>query len=256
MSSSSSSDTLQVIGAGWGRTGTMSLKTALEILGYGSCYHMVENINNNDNKFWIRVSDKLEYDFDEVFVRPELGKVYHSSCDYPASTYWKELLTRYPNAKVILTVRDPEKWYKSASETVYRTFPGFPTNSLALRVFLKSPLSKISNEFHMKAGVRDLFHGDMSKENIMKCYREHIERVKRECPPDKLLVYEVSQGWEPLCKFLGKPIPDVPFPRLNETAEINKLLNMFEMLGWAMIATMVALPVGVAWLAMKYKFFR
>jgi hypothetical protein len=103
---------VEVIGAGWGRTGTLTLMTALEILGYNPCYHMVKVIDYQHAPFWTRAYNKQKYDFDEVFLSNKV----RATCDFPSCYFWKEQMTKYPNAKVILTVRNPEKWYQSCME--------------------------------------------------------------------------------------------------------------------------------------------
>ncbi len=123
---------IEVIGAGCGRTGTTSLKLALEILGYNPCYSMYEVIRDNHANFWLRIANNKPFSFEEIFNNGTL--VYKASVDVPASMYWKEQLAKYPDAKVILTRRDPEKWYKSMSDTVFRMMPSGPYSSLGVRV--------------------------------------------------------------------------------------------------------------------------
>jgi hypothetical protein len=127
--------TVEVIGAGWGRTGTSSLKKALEILGYDPTYHMVEVHKNKDCDFWINAYEKKgPLDFEKVFNRP--GKKYRANCDVPSATFWEEQLKQYPDAKVILTKRDAEKWYKSCSETILCMTPNYPGCSIGTKVML------------------------------------------------------------------------------------------------------------------------
>ncbi len=236
---------MEVIGAGNGRTGTKTLKTALEILGYDPCYHMVEVMQNNHAKFWIKVADGEEYSFEEVFG----PKKYKASCDFPSAIYWREQLERYPNAKVILTARDPESWYKSCSDTIFRVMPNGPHSSFGVRMAMW--VMGAHHEMLSKVIVRDYFHNDMSKENVLKCYNDHNAKVIAECPKDKLLVFEVAQGWEPLCKFLDKPIPSVPFPRVNDTAEFQRIVFMLEAVGYAITVALFLPLVGLVWFATK-----
>lgn len=221
-----------MIGAGYGRTGTSSLKAALEILGYQDTYHMTEVFKHDDQRFWSRVSDKKKYDFNEVFKHN--GYNYTASCDFPSAVYWREQLAQYPDAKVILSVRDPEKWYQSCCDTIFRVMPGYPQRLMGF-AFRRMFNTLGTNEMMAKVIVRDSFHNDWSKENVIKCFKEHNAAVIAECPKDKLLVYEVSQGWEPLCKFLNKPIPDVPFPNVNDTAHFQKMINAINEQGFAII---------------------
>ncbi len=218
------------------------MKKALEILGYDPCYHMNEVVRNGHVNFWLKVANKQPYDFDEAFASN--GKVFTAGVDVPSSLYWKEQLARYPNAKVLLTIRDPEKWYKSCYDTVFQTIPGnarcnWP-KQLACWVI---GFGRMNYELF----TRDFFHFDYSKENCIKCYNEHNAKVIRECPKEKLLVYEVGEGWEPLCTFLNKPIPSVPFPHVNDTKEMQEKINGINVIGCVLMGV-IALPfIGLAW---------
>lgn len=150
----------------------------------------------------------------------KLFEGYQATVDWPGCTFYKELTQHYPDAKVLLNVRDPEAWYKSTTDTIYRMNKmGFPM-SLAplfvprLRRFIRMVRTLIwqntfNNRFEDKAYALSVFN-------------DHIEAVKETVPAEKLLVYEVKEGWEPLCAFLGVPIPDKPFPRLNDSAAFNQ----------------------------------
>ena len=245
--------TVQVIGAGWGRTGTLSLKKALEILGYNPTYHMMEVIDQKHCPFWIRVADKQPYDFDEVFLGDGKGKpTYNATCDMPSAQFWKEQTERYPDAKVILTVRNPEKWYKSATDTIFRGISGSPHCLFGLHILNSLGLSVLSMEFQKKVIFREALRSDWSKDAVIETFIQHNQRVLSECPKDKLLVFEVSQGWEPLCKFLNKPIPDVPFPHVNDTASMQRFFNQLNIFGYAVFIGLLALPVGIAWGVQRY----
>lgn len=241
------SDTVEIIGAGWGRTGTASLKKALEILGHNPTYHMFEIMQRPEHAdFWIRVADGQPYDFDEVFVC-DGGKVkYTATVDFPSAKYWKEQLDRYPNAKVILTSRDPEKWYKSAMETIFSTMNGCPTQPFGFKVLNFFQLGPVKGEFITKVIARDTLAHDWSKDGLIRRYKAAVDRVMKECPKEKLLVFDVAEGWEPLCKFLGKPIPKEPFPHVNDAAEMKVRLARFNMLGWGIFITLLSLPVVAA----------
>ncbi|RYG62649.1 sulfotransferase family protein, partial [archaeon] len=173
---------LKVIGAGWGRTGTMSLKRALEILGY-PCYHMIENMKHNHNDFWIRVADGKEYHFNEVFDLPDVQ--FTATVDYPGAGYWRELLETYPNAKIILTKREPEKWYESCMATIFRVVGGSPHNTMfGLKVCRWLGILP-SGEMTQKVISRDAFHDDWGKESILDSYNKHNAAIVAECPADK-----------------------------------------------------------------------
>lgn len=214
---------LQIIGAGFGRTGTLSLKMALEELGFGPCYHMFELLQNPAQvRVWEDALQGGLPDWEELFLH------YPSTVDFPACLYYKELLARYPEAKVILTVRDPERWYASARNTIFR--------GMSFRKALKTTLS-IPFSAHIRALFRIALHnarllnrrtfgGKMrNKEHTIGVYQRHIEEVKRFVPASQLLVYEVAEGWVPLCRFLGVDIPATPFPKANEGNDFRTLIE-------------------------------
>jgi hypothetical protein len=245
------STTVEVIGAGYSRTGTNTLKKALVILGYGSTYHMFELLCNGSSHsdFWVRVSEKQQdFDFDEIFCVNGKPK-YRSTCDLPSALYWKEQLKQYPDAKVILTLRDPEKWYESCMNTIFYTTYGSPYQYFGLYLVDTLRLSWVTNEFWLKPICRDGFHNKWSKEHLIACYNAHNEKVQRECPPEKLLVFQVEEGWEPLCKFLKKPVPSEPFPRVNDTVQFQRFFFAVSLLGYVAATGLVLLPVaaGYAW---------
>lgn len=200
---------LAVIGAGFGRTGTMSLKLALEQLGLGPCYHMVEvRKNPGAAALWEAAADREPVDWELLF------KGYGSTVDWPSATFYRELAEAYPKAKVILTVRDPESWFASTQETIFG--PLIPKDET-------NPHSRMV----MKV-VDDLFGRDMqNKERLISVYEAHNARVQEVIPPERLLVYEVAQGWGPLCAFLGLPEPAGPMPRVNSTEEFKEMIAGF-----------------------------
>lgn len=194
---------LDVIGAGFGRTGTLSLKTALEMLGFAPCHHMLSVRENREEQtdLWSRISDGETVSWDEVF------KGFRAMVDWPGCHYYAELADYYPDAKVILSLRDPESWYNSMTETL---FPSMLNMREAGGMAPDSPL-----RFADQIIGNGTFGRDFSKENAIAVFERHNAEVQRRIPSDRLLVYRVSEGWEPLCTFLGVPVPDVPFPRVN-----------------------------------------
>ncbi len=233
---------LEVIGAGYGRTGTVSLQKAFEILGYGPCYHMIDIYTNGHKEFWMKVFEGEKMNYKEIYD----NKQYKSCCDNPMSSFWKEQAEQYPDAKVILTVRDPEKWYKSWNDTINTITSGSPHSSFLLNV-VEYVLG--IRTFHMALKLA-MFGESWAKDHFIACYRAHNDRVIAECPKDRLLVYEVSQGWDPLCKFLNKPIPNVPFPHLNDTKELQRSRLIIEIVGGVIVAVAIAVPVlGAVYLA-------
>jgi Sulfotransferase domain len=222
---------VEVIGAGYGRTGTTSFRQAMEILGFGKCYHMKDVIENSHSDKWIQMSDSK----DPKVLRDIMdNRGYRSTCDQPACTYWKEQLQIYPNAKVVVTVRDPEKWYKSWMDTVALMQPDCESCPFGVRVFMGLGLFNFRNfaRMYSKVITGDTFNGDLSKRNMIKSYQDHSENIKLQCPPEKVLFFNSSDGWEPLCKFLNVPIPNKPYPYLNESKETSDRVFVVNCIGW------------------------
>jgi hypothetical protein len=200
---------LKIVGAGFGRTGTVSLKDALEKRGFGPCYHMLEVLERPDHiEMWHRLAYGGSIDWDLLF------KDFHSAVDWPAARYWRELAGHYPDAKVLLSLRDPESWYKSMNDTIFQ--------GLKTRTPDNVPQPRgHQSEMARKIIVEDTFGGSLDKAHAIEVYNRHNEQVRRTIQPDRLLVFEVRQGWEPLCRFLGVAVPDEPFPHLNDTASMQ-----------------------------------
>lgn len=242
---SSSNHQVEVIGAGWSRTGTSSLKAPLEILGYPT-YHMIENVQRNHTVFWIRVAMGEKVDFNECFDLPD--KKYTATCDFPAAQYWQEQLARYPQAKVILTVRDPESWFKSISNTILPLMPAYPSCHWAVRLGLWFGLpTRRFAEMNHRVVVEQAFGGDLSKGHLIEAFEAHTKEVQRTCPAGRLLTFDVAQGWEPLCAFLGKPVPSVPFPNVNNTSDFQMVTLFLKAAGYAGVLLPMAAAVAVAY---------
>ncbi|MCO5973377.1 sulfotransferase family protein [Actinoallomurus soli] len=196
---------LDVIGAGFGRTGTLSLKLALERLGFGPCHHMIEIIDDPEQiDRWARVIENGDRNWDEVY------RGYRATVDWPGVAFWRELVEHYPEAKVILTVRDPKSWYESARESIYRAGSIHTDDPVGVR--------------RRRLVRRLVWEGDFGgrfedAEHAMAVFTEHNDAVRREVPAGRLLEFRVSQGWKPLCRFLGVPVPGEPFPRTNDRRE-------------------------------------
>lgn len=201
---------MDVIGAGFGRTGTLSLKAALERLGFGPCMHMLPVLADPDRA---RLFHKAA-DGDRVSLDAALAG-FRSTVDWPGAYFWRDLVARHPAAKVVLTVRDPQQWYDSADRTIYRaaTGPRPPDDDLAAAVDMTH------------AVVWDgTFGGRFAdRDHAVRVFTEHNAAVRRAVPAGRLLEYEVAQGWGPLCAFLGVPAPDEPFPRLNDRATFEAM---------------------------------
>lgn len=195
---------LQLIGAGFGRTGTVTLKAALEMLGLGPCHHMLEVMDNAETQlpFWNRVAeDSAGADWDEVYGG------YKATVDWPGCHFYRELTAFYPDAKVILSLRDAGEWYDSMAQTILAGMA---------QMDLDRPVPK-DNPMYFGAviiGQKDL-GGDLTRENVIAAFERHNDEVRRAIPASRLLEYRVTEGWEPLCRFLDLPIPPAPFPRTN-----------------------------------------
>lgn len=200
---------LTVVGAGFGRTGTNSLKLALERLGFGPCHHMFEVRNNlSQLPYWEAAVSGETIDWDEVFVD------YHASVDWPSAAFWRELASHFSDAKVLLSVRPAEDWVKSIHNTIYA--------SLMKRGKDPAGLDRNRREMAYELIVNQTFDGKLGNAEYAKSvYEAHIVEVQRTIEPGRLLTYNVTEGWEPLCAFLEVDVPDEPFPLTNTTADFQ-----------------------------------
>lgn len=188
---------LQIIDTGFGRTGTDSMREALNMLGVGPCHHMRELLADPDHRAaWRRIACGQETDFEAV-----LGG-YGACVDWPSAYYWPHLIRAYPQAKVLLTWRTPESWWASFEKTILKVLEGDTETEadapgsqlLSLRVFGGHPITR---------------------ETAIAVYETNVTRVKAEVPPERLLIHSLGDGWDPPCAFLGLPVPEVPYPRTN-----------------------------------------
>ena len=215
---------IKIIGAGFPRTGTTTLKRSLEILGYSKTYHMKELLVNPDKlPLWLKLEETGETDWDKLYDG------YMATVDFPSYPWYFEHMNHYPDAKVILTVRDFEAWHKSAHSTIYQAGPqNFSEKiQMLIRIFTNPRLAKVVNciKFVKRQFWAKQFEGRfLDKEFAEKIWFEHIEEVKAKVPADRLLVYDVRDGWEPLCTFLGKPVPSEPLPHLNKKENFKTML--------------------------------
>ena len=224
--------TLKVIGAGFGRTGTLSLKTALEQLGFGKCHHMKEVMpNGRQLNFWHDVSHGKEVDWGDVF------EGFESCVDWPSCTFFEELHQRYPHSLVILSTRDPERWYQSARETIYPASTEIPGWLQWLFPRLRKLVEMIDALIW-----RGTFDGSFEdREHAIAIFESNIERAKSVIPADRLLVFQAADGWAPICEFLDVPVPKGPYPHVNEAAEIKRMVRVLRALRWAPHALAVVL---------------
>jgi hypothetical protein len=202
---------LSVIGAGLPRTGTMSLKLALERLGLGPCHHMSEVFLHPERvEAFVRVAEG-EPDWEAAY------QGYASGVDAPTCFFWHELSEAYPTAKIVLTVRDPDAWFDSTQATVLsptlertaRQRPPFIAEFMEKVIARVSPLDRENQH---------------DREFMVATFKAHNAQVQATAVKDRLLVYEVAQGWDPLCRFLGVPVPNEPFPRVNRREDMAGLV--------------------------------
>jgi hypothetical protein len=198
--------TLQVIGSGFGRTGTMSTKIALEQLGFGPCHHMVEVMGNPDQPaHWAALAEGRPVDWTAVF------EGYASQVDFPGAAVWPALVEAFPDAMVIHTERPEDEWWASYSKTIGKFF------ALRESLPLPPPIAAIFATMD-KVVVQDVF-GGLDRERSIAAYRRNNAQVRATLPADRLLVFTPSDGWGPLCDFLGVPVPATDFPRSNARDE-------------------------------------
>ncbi|SMX32742.1 sulfotransferase family protein [Maliponia aquimaris] len=203
---------LKVIGSGFGRTGTMSTKIALEQLGFGPCHHMVEVMGNPAQPaHWQAHAAGEEVDWAEVFAG------YQAQVDFPGAAVWHELSIAFPEAKVIHTERPVEDWWQSYSATINKFWRHRG------QIDLPPPIAAIFETMDQIL-VQDLV-GGTDRDAAIAAYRRNNEKVRDTIPADRLLVFTPADGWEPLCRFLGVPVPSGNFPRSNARAEFWALFG-------------------------------
>ena len=205
---------LSLIGAGFGRTGTLSLKLALEQLGVGRCYHMMEVLGNPGHAAqWHAAAKGGRVDWDSLFDG------YEAAVDWPASYFWRDLIKHFPQGKVLLSLRDAERWYQSMSNTIYHAMTREVPDGLPDELHTQLAMSR-------ELVLRRTFGGRFEdRDHAIAVYNRHNEAVKAEVPSHRLLVYEATQGWEPLCAFLDLPVPDSEFPHVNSTDEFREMIG-------------------------------
>jgi hypothetical protein len=196
---------LEVIAAGLGRNATFSMKFALEKLGFGPCHHMVEVFAAGSRQvpLWTAASRGAP-DWDAIFDG------FRATSDYPSASYWRELADHYPAAKVVLTTRDPDSWFESVSETIFA--------EVMQAGLVGTPLGDM-----MHGVIFSHFGGGNIRDRAFMTdwYAKRNQQVIDTLPPERLLVFHPSEGWEPLCAFLGVDIPPVRFPKVNSRDELS-----------------------------------
>lgn len=198
---------LEIIGAGFGRTGTSSLKIALEHLGFGPAHHMHEVRDHPEQlPLWEAAARGEAVRWDAAF------QGYRSQVDWPGARFWRELSSYYPSAKVILSVRDPDEWFDSVQATIAPFLASRGTNESAHADGIAHMAHKLIDE-----GV---FNGHLSdRAYATEVFKAHSAEVQGALPPSRLLTFNVAEGWEPLCQFLGCAVPAISFPNLNSSKQ-------------------------------------
>jgi len=215
---------MKLIGAGVPRTGTLTQKLALEMLGLGPCYHMVDVLADLDQAaLWKRALDG-EAPWLEIFDG------YQSTVDCPGGYFYRELMDFYPEAKVLLSVREPESWERSMRQTVWAVRHGE-----SLIRLLSSAQAHVDPQWRgflemidrlIWEGKGTFASGHAEPQQLIDTMIRHNEEVERNVPPERLLVWSAREGWEPLCDFLELPVPEESFPHINDRTEfLNRIID-------------------------------
>ena len=221
------------------------MQAALEILLGGPGYHMRTVIGEDKVDFW-RAMNKNEVSQDQI---KEHFKEYASVQDAPAVVYWDKILEAYPNAKVVMSTRPFDCWYRSVNNSIIFGWPGCPERYWGIFFLSKlSPFWYRWTDMIRVGWIKKFFKDDTSKAGFERAFTEWHKQVKEKCPKDNLLIFDVKEGWEPLCKFLGKPIPDVPFPNLNDTAQMQQLHRAISIQGWFLLTLVTGAVLGAGYL--------
>jgi len=202
---------LKVIGAGVGRTGTYSLKLAINQIGLGPCHHMEEVLHNMATQvpLWSAAASGA----------PEWSRIfsgYRSTVDWPTACFFRDLAKEYPEARFVLTVRDPERWADSFGATIYKLLGSIDQAPQEKQAWLR-----MASEVIAMTG----FPPGLDRDELAQAFISHNRAVKEAIPADRLLEFEVKHGWQPLCDFLDVPVPDIDFPRTNHREEFWDRVN-------------------------------
>ena len=215
---------MKLIGAGMPRTGTLTQKVALEMLGLGPCYHMVDVLADLDQaKLWQRALDG-EAPWEQIFDG------FNSTVDWPGGYFYRELIDVYPEAKVLLSVREPQAWERSMRETVWAVRHGE-----SLVRLLSSAQAHVNEQWRgflemidrlVWEGEGTFASGHAEPQQLIDTMIRHNREVEEVVPSERVLVWDVKEGWERLCEFLGVPVPQQPFPHVNDRTEfLNRVID-------------------------------
>lgn len=208
---------MRVIGAGLPRTGTLSQKVALEMLGLGPCYHMVNVLGDLDQADLWRRALEGEGPWKEIFDG------FQATVDWPSAFFYRELMDVYPDARVLLSVRAADSWERSMRQTIWGVLYG----DILIR-HLSTARGHVDSQWHgyiemMKEMWEHsgLMPGgeNTGSEQMQAAMERYNEEVQQTVPSDRLLVWSPGDGWQPLCQFLEVPVPEAPFPHLNDANE-------------------------------------
>src|SRR5262245_44871541 len=224
---------LQVIGAGFGRTGTSSLKIALEQLGFGRCYHFRNMLADWHVPRWRAILGGAAPDWDTLF------EGYASTADFPCAAMYRELADHYPAAKVILSTRDPREWYLSTRQTLLPLRRALPTWLPSFGL-----IAEVTDKLLWEGAFEGRFD---DRAAMLERYARHLAEVRAAIPAERLLVFDVREGWEPLCAFLGVPVPATPFPRVNDSAHMRRIVALIYAGQFLLVAGIVAFGSWLAW---------
>ncbi|PAA60921.1 hypothetical protein BOX15_Mlig007040g1, partial [Macrostomum lignano] len=234
------------IGAGLMRTGTNSQMKALEILLGGRCYHMEVIIEEKRHhlKLWLKAATEgLTKE-----LADEMLSEFRACTDFPAAHFYSELMQIYPEAKFILSLREPERWVQSVRATVYKAQSAGkhilpPIAWLIGFNYMDKLQTAMFPRMGMNPGVSD--------QELAVAFDRHTEAVIRTIPKERLLVFRVTDGWEPLCKFLNVPVPDVPFPCVNDTKEFQRKIGSFILFGSVLNVAFCTAVGAAVWFSVK-----
>ena len=210
---------MKMIGVGFGRTGTMSLKAALEELGAGPCFHMIDLImgenKERDLEYWIQIADGEPVDWDEVF------EPWEATVDWPAASKWREMVDAFPDVPVLLNVREFDGFYKSCENTILAVKEAAMAGELTEDANREQPAPELWQAIEKLIWQGDFQGRFKDKEWVRQMYYERIETIKSEVPADRLVYWELGDGWDKLADALGVDVPDTPFPHLHDTNEFR-----------------------------------
>ena len=254
------SPTLAIIGVGFGRTGTLSLREALVRLGFGPCDHMLENFEHPERFALWRDAFRKKQGGEPIDWLPLLGG-YRAIVDWPGAYFWQELIAAHPEAKVILTVRDPDRWYESCLATIFQLRARADQSpwARAMMWLIGGVIPKMREGFQIADDViwAGAFDGHfLDRGHALRVFAKHNQEVEESIPTERLLVFDVKQGWPPLCAFLGVPVPEGElFPHVNDAESFQKHIQerfakSLVRLAWPRIAGVGAL-VALGWIACR-----